>query len=1337
MGRRGLISLARMMTEADGKALRPLVVVTGTPDGSLASAVPHGRGAAGHDAAMVAAGLRSGLHELLRSAGITNRRHHGAQPNDHGGSSKNVGLQNVDMSKNSQDPGENKGFVVHERSFSFEYPTKKSATMYPQVRLQEMRRGLDTDLPQSPSSQITPLRGILAKAWMDKHEKLIPSVVLLVCRYETTDAQVGKLIGDLRQNLKQHSTLVHIMVVLFSENDVPSALEVPHKTEQVQQRVQILAREVKLPSQCIAVINSGDAAEGPLVGLARAVRSESNAYYSSKAVRVQQHLLRLSQQQMGRGRRAEAVYAANVRYNLKMAHLFEATFTFEKALKHHEVAYLACIELATRKIATHVGAAEEEFLFYETGTYPAMEIKSLAEWIHLRLCYLRLFSSQSTKAILAQFDRHMASFRNLTGPSSLIFQHWMWMSRQHTRFAQLIQELRTAVSMSGLSPLDRARLQVAYHLRLAARFAVQRREAAQMLGISGPHAERTEQLKAQEQRMSEQHHARIEPSLYIGAYPEIVVEGAAPLDSSAAHSLIQCAIYLEEAKCDQGEIALDLLQQVLEKSTETNKDARSVRQIAGIRARIGCELVQRGETELAMKDLLHAAHVFNREHWFTLAEPVLCDIINSAEKLTPGNATFDIDAVSERRKVMHSALRLLSMRRVPASQKEDVTKKLLKWLGKPVRRAEDPSTPDGARLKLAFSLDDLEEPPIQWFAWFDQREAAVGDTVQLHVRIRSTFHVDTHYQTLCVIFNQSRYEVTLGDNIHFASNEEKIFQVSVQLHDLEDANKDHQNQQQHAQLGQNQTGIEPQQGETAMAASPTVPKAGVPLTPLRLQLKLVSDKAEGLGSQVEPPPGYTMLSAVSLWASACETASAPLHSSGTVLNLINNTGPQPIEAASPRRNKASILDAPNEVQNKSKQHESGITKSTPKGRLPRTLIIYPFESDVQISLQHEGFALVGEMFSLEVHLTAGKDVISGGQLFVACDPPLQSKSTPFFFNEQGEPLTLSSESLQPVEPLKHDVQMNAGGQSIVRLACRFSSLPFSASAADGRRQARTCIVSLDYALPQSGIQVRACKSFEIPCCLPFQTRVNLIPRNPQLPSALSVNAPCTVDLDLMCPREPQIVERIQVVDIRVEPSESCVISKETRSPLLTPRKDEGTDKSQATTSTSILPAPVTMHGGDRLSLGFEISTSAAGDNTTLGYVAVTWRRREEKPDATMYVPLPKLRVEHTQFYFSLSTNPEKTRRVGEAMVATINIQNASEIAQELDVLVEKSPYFFMAGTYFTTLILAPMQSTQFKLNLVPLLSGNLQLPNVTVESKRLKAKYTVPSPTESMIFVAP
>ncbi|GBG27628.1 Trafficking protein particle complex subunit 11 [Hondaea fermentalgiana] len=1265
-----------------GAALRPLVAVvqadaekTG-PGAERAATTRHAAGAAGKDGAVVAAGLRHGLTETLRATGVVLRpasraldaagENSGPKQGDHDGDpaagALHPGEKNHEGASASDDNSndDSGGFVVHERSMRFAYPTKKDAAMQPQVRLQEMQRGVDADTLQQQQQQQQfsggtggkPLAGIFSTAWMDKHQGLIPSCVLLVCQANAPDREIGDKVAELRRGLNQYASFVRIIVILFAESDVPSQLEVPHKLEQVQQRTSALARELKLSQNCVVVVNSADAAEAPLVSLARIVRKESAAYYTAKGLRAQQHLLHLGQQQHGsRTRSVEAYYAATARYNLKMARLYEATFTFEKALKHHELAYLACIELASRKSSNRPTQMQtEELLVHAPGTYPVMEIKAVAEIVHIRLCRLRLSSSQSTKAILMQFDRHMRTFRALEGPASLIFQHWEWLANQHVGFSGLIYELGTAVSLSGLSAFDRARCSVAYHTRLASRFAIRRREAAEALGVAGPSAANAQQLREQLDSLTSQHNARVESSQFMGAYPVVTsMQSNASIEASVSNSLTQCAIYLEEAKCDQGALALHLLRRVLALSTETNKDARSVRLIAGIRACIGRELVQRGAIGLAMQDLLHAVVAFNRDQWFALAEPVLFDIVDSAAKLSPGDADFDIDAVSERRKVMHSALRLLSMRAVPPARKAAVAQQFHTWLATPVRRAKDGNTPDGARLKLGFTLDDLEDSPIQWSAYFDRHEAAVGDTVELVVRIRSTFHIETRFQTLSMIFNDSRYEVPLTEGqreVRFAANTEQTFKVPVHLLDLENSKP----RSSSADAGDMTSLARHRQG--GLLASPS--RRGVPLTPVRLQLKLVAEES----ATMEPPAGFAMFSGVSLWSSAREAANDPLHSSDTVLNLIT---------ASPNLNGTSRISLSSAMHG-ARSHGASQQQSSTPARPSRSLVIRPFESSLEIRLEHTGFALIGEMFELEAHLSAGEESIRDGKLWVTCDPPLQSKSTP-----------------------------------------------------------------LDYVLPNARTCVQANKTFEIPCCLPFESQVKLIPRNPQLPSALGVNAPCTVDLDLVCPQEPLAVDRIEVVDVRVEPSKMCTVASESTSP--TRRLDETPGASNV--STSVLPAPVAMHGGERLSLGFEVSTSSMGDNTTLGYVAVLWRRQEGRPEMTMHIPLPKLRVEHTQFFFTLSTFPSEDKRVGESMLAVLDIQNASGMAQELELSVSRNSSFYIAGSYSTTLLLGPTQSTKFKLNLVPLVSGNVQLPTITVGSKRFADKYTVPSPTEAMIFVAP
>lgn len=87
-----------------------------------------------------------------------------------------------------------------------------------------------------------------------------------------------------------------------------------------------------------------------------------------------------------------------------------------------------------------------------------IEIKSVADQLHFKICMLLLHGGKLVEAI-AWFRQHYASYRKLVGAPEVIFLHWEWLSRQFLVFAELLETSSVTaqhVSSLGSDATDRA-----------------------------------------------------------------------------------------------------------------------------------------------------------------------------------------------------------------------------------------------------------------------------------------------------------------------------------------------------------------------------------------------------------------------------------------------------------------------------------------------------------------------------------------------------------------------------------------------------------------------------------------------------------------------------------------------------------------------------------------------------------------------------------------------------------------------------------------------------------------------------------------------------------------
>jgi hypothetical protein len=522
-------------------------------------------------------------------------------------------------------------------------------------------------------------------------------------------------------------------------------------------------------------------------------------------------------------------------------------------------------------------------------------------------------------------------------------------------------------------------------------------------------------------------------------------------------------------------------------------------------------------------------------------------------------------------------------------------------------------------------------------------------------------------------------------------------------------------------------------------------KPGHSLCAVRAQLKLIGtpssrEDKQRLRDQAPQATGdQTFLSGISLWTST------------QVPHYRENCVPDPARQFCTEAERFDMIVGPPSAAAKTAAAGASDSPKDPSIAVAADLLeIKEYRSSVQIDLVHDGYAMVGELYPLQVCLHANQEQINKGVLMVTCDPPVPSKSDPFLFRRANEPFPLDEGSgandLQPCEPLESGIVLAAGEQRCFDLFCLFGSLPYAASA--GRKQTRSITIELVYSLPDSEVQVSQSFTHDVLCRLPFAHTVELVPRfSEQQSQVIRARAPCYVDLEIeCCARKQQGKERedeenimldrvdeIDVLGVTVEPSANTAVL----GPNVRQNPADSNDGPGA--AVSVFHETQRLQGGDRLCVGFCIQTDLESDQAVLGCVAVRWvRAGKSRQPSTMYIPLPGPRVEPAQLEFSVTTSPpQQDRVVGDPFHMVIHVRNLTEMAQELSLTVHDAPAFFRSGASVSTIALAPRESTDHILSLVPLHSGNVDLPSVSVVSARLMSQFTVPSAAESRLFVAP
>lgn len=114
--------------------------------------------------------------------------------------------------------------------------------------------------------------------------------------------------------------------------------------------------------------------------------------------------------------------------------------------------------------------------------------------------------------------------------------------------------------------------------------------------------------------------------------------------------------------------------------------------------------------------------------------------------------------------------------------------------------------------------------------------------------------------------------------------------------------------------------------------------------------------------------------------------------------------------------------------------------------------------------------------------------------------------------------------------------------------------------------------------------------------------------------------------------------------------------------------------------------------------------------------------------------LPDVEVELSPLIVSLECPPHAI--LGEPFTYIVKIRNQTKLLQEVKFSVADAQSFVLSGFHNDTVFVLPKSQHILSYKVVPLASGLLQLPKVTVNSVRYSAEFQSPN-TASTVFVFP
>ncbi|XP_023763383.1 uncharacterized protein LOC111911869 isoform X1 [Lactuca sativa] len=165
------------------------------------------------------------------------------------------------------------------------------------------------------------------------------------------------------------------------------------------------------------------------------------------------------------------------------------------------------------------------------------------------------------------------------------------------------------------------------------------------------------------------------------------------------------------------------------------------------------------------------------------------------------------------------------------------------------------------------------------------------------------------------------------------------------------------------------------------------------------------------------------------------------------------------------------------------------------------------------------------------------------------------------------------------------------------------------------------------------------------------------------------------------------------------------------------------------------PGQPTLLPGEEFKKVFTVKPEANITKLNMGSVCLRWRRDfDSSKEVLTKQNLPDLNVEFPPLIVSLECPPHGI--LGQPFTYYARVHNQTKLLQEIRFSLSDSQSFVLSGPHNDTTFVLPLSEHILSYKLVPLSSGSLQLPRVTITSVRYTAGFQ-PTVAASTIFVFP
>ncbi|XP_017474122.1 PREDICTED: trafficking protein particle complex subunit 11 [Rhagoletis zephyria] len=285
-------------------------------------------------------------------------------------------------------------------------------------------------------------KGVLKRNWMLKHLHVLPAVVVLFQDMEWNDpqwsekqVQCASTIQSLKIALQERNTRL-CLVLLQKSSPLP-----PGEDLLASERAASLTTACSINIKMLFILPHTEHLMGYTLRLESAFLDMAQSYYALMSKRIRAH----------RDQLTAAHTTLKIRHQFKLGFVAEIRQDFSTALKHFTQAY----------------ATLDEIRITDAN---CLEMKTIAGFLNYKLCRL-MFKLKVPRDAINHFISHIEKYKNRIGFKDLIFEHYAWLSTQHSVFAELFCE----AIKNGLPALQTQNPGIYYNK--AAEYTMKRKES--------------------------------------------------------------------------------------------------------------------------------------------------------------------------------------------------------------------------------------------------------------------------------------------------------------------------------------------------------------------------------------------------------------------------------------------------------------------------------------------------------------------------------------------------------------------------------------------------------------------------------------------------------------------------------------------------------------------------------------------------------------------------------------------------------------------------------------------------------------------------------------------